>query len=43
MCHPMHNSIPKRRREREKKIKNVFEEMMAENFPKLKEETHIHV
>ena len=29
--------------EREKGIKNVFEEVMTENFPNLKKETHLQV
>ena len=29
--------------EREKGIKNVFEEIMTENFPNLKKETHLQV
>ena len=31
------------RRDREKGIKNVFEEIMAENFPNIKKETDIQV
>ena len=38
----MHNRDPKRRTKR-KGIKNVFEEIMAENFPNLKKETDIQV
>ena len=29
--------------ERAKKIKNIFEEIMSENFPKLKKETDIQI
>ena len=35
----MHNRDSKRRRER-KGVKNVFEEIMAENFPNQKKETY---
>ena len=42
---PTHNRDSKRRRERERQkgIKNVFEEIMAENFPSPKKETDIKV
>ena len=33
---PMHNRDPRRRR-KEKEIENIFEEIMSENFPNLKE------
>ena len=38
-CQPTHNRDPRR----EKKIKNVFEDIMAEHFPNLKKETDIQV
>ena len=41
MCKPMHNRGSRMRIE--KGIKNVFEEIMAEKFPKLKKETDIQV
>ena len=42
MCQSTHNGIPEGE-EREMGIKNVFEEIMAENFPNLKKETDIQV
>ena len=36
----MHNRDPRRRRKR-KGIENVFEEIIAENFPNLKKETNV--
>ena len=41
MCQHLHYRGSRRRRE--KGIKNVFEEIMAENFPNLKKETNIQV
>ena len=35
--------LEKERKERKKGIKNAYEEIMAENFPNLKEETDIQV
>ena len=40
-CQPIHNRGP--RREKMKRIKNVFEEIMAEHFPNLKKETDIQL
>ena len=40
-CQPTHNRDP--RREKKKKIKKVFEDIMAEHFPNLKKETDIQV
>ena len=34
---------PRRRREREKRINYLFEEIIAENFPNVKKETYIQV
>ena len=39
----MHNMGSRRKTETEKGIENVFEEIMAENFPSLKKETDIQV
>ena len=38
VCQFAHNRNPRRRRERG--IENIFEEIMAENFPNLKKETN---
>ena len=37
----MHNRDSRRGKKREKGMENIFEEVMAENFPNLKKETHI--
>ena len=42
MCHIPITGVPKGK-EREKIIKNVFEEIMAENFPNLRKETDIQI
>ena len=39
-CQPTHNRDPRREK---KKIKNVFEGIMAEHFPNLKKETDIQI
>ena len=39
-CQPTHNRDPRREK---KKIKNVFEDIMAEHFPNLKKETDIQI
>ena len=41
----MHYRSPRRRRERERErqVKNVFDKIMAENFPNLKKETDIQI
>ena len=35
----MHYSGPRRKRERERGVKNVFDEIIAENLPNLRKET----
>ena len=37
----LHYKVSKKRREREKEVKTVFDEIVDENFPNLKKERHI--
>ena len=39
----MHNRDSRRGKKREKGMENIFEEIMAENFPNLKKEINIQV
>ena len=37
----LHYKVSKKRRQREKEVKTVFDEIVDENFPNLKKERHI--
>ena len=39
----MHNRDSRRGKKREKGMENIFEEIMAENFPNLKKETDVQI